>query len=606
MKIKSLKTALLVMVMFIGMPYYAHAQDSAFQVTIDRNRIPLGTSARLTLEFQGGADPGVLELPKIDGFQVQYLGPSTKVTIINGNYSKSTSHTYSLFSLKIGSFQFPSLKVEIDGQSYVSESINIEVVDSQASSGLNTYSQNQQGSSPPLSLEDGIFLEANLGKKQAYMHERIPLTLKLYVQNLSVSDVSFPEFEKMGFSTDEFAKPRQYEEVKGGLRYEVVEFNTYVYPTRTGEITIGPANLQCSIVSRSQQRSRSPFGGFDSFFDDMFDRVEKHPMTVQSAQVNLNVLPFPEADKPSGFSGGVGEFKFELEASPTDVAVGDPVTIRMFFAGTGNLNAVTLPEFKENESFKVYEPQIKEVDGVKVLEQVLIPKDETITQIPEIIFSYFDTSKGAYQIIKKGPISLNVKPAQNQGELKVFAPEQRKASGVSEKLGHDIVYIKEKPGKFRDTGYTFYASTMLKVWFALITALFLFGLFYYQRHKRVSSDVAYARRLKAPKQARDSLKEAKSLINQEKPKEFYLALFKILQDYFGNKFHLPSQGLTAKELEKVLKEKNVDEQTLSWLKELFDLCDQARFASVQVNAQIMNNSLNGVEKVIDYFERNVS
>ena len=607
MTLKRMKTnTLIILFLFVGIIGNSNAQDSVFQATVDRNHIPLGTSAKLTLDFQGNVDPGALELPRIDGFQVQYLGPSTKVTIINGNYSKTTSYTYNLFPLKVGTFQFPSLKIEIEGETYVSETIPIEVVDSQIQGGISASSQNEQELNQQVSLEDKIFLSMEIDKKQTYLHERIPVTIKLYIQGLSVSDVSYPEFEKLGFSSDEFAKPKQYELTRKGLRYEAVEFNTFIYPSRIGKLTIGPASLQCNVLSRSEQKRGSRFGGFNSFFDDFFDTVEKHPIALKSSEVSLDVLPFPETGKPANFSGAVGKYAFELDASPLDVKVGDPITIRMLLTGTGNLNAVTFPKFKENEKFKVYEPQMKEIDGVKVLEQVLIPKDETINQIPSVHFNYFDTSLGEYQNIVKEPIPIKVSPADNQGALRIFAPQQTGKPVLLEKIGQDIVYIKEKPGKFQGIDYAFYKSTSVKVWIIFITAFFIFGLFYYLRNLRVSSDIAYARRLKAPKQARDALKEAQNLIKQEKSKEFYLAISKILQDYFGNKFHLSSQGLTVKELEKVLTKKEVKEQTLIWLKELFDLCDQACFASVKVNANAMKKSLEGVEKVIDYFERKVS
>ncbi|HHE65153.1 MAG TPA: hypothetical protein ENL09_03920, partial [Bacteroidetes bacterium] len=175
---------LVLLISFIGVIGDSFAQDSIFEVSIDRNHIMLGASAKLTLEFKGSVDPGALELPEIEGFRVQYLGPSTKVTIINGNYSKTTSYAYNLFPLKVGTFEFPSLKVDVNGQTYASEAIKIEVVDSQIQAAENALSQEQQEA---VSLEDKIFLSMELGKNKSYLHERIPVTIRLYIQGLSVS-----------------------------------------------------------------------------------------------------------------------------------------------------------------------------------------------------------------------------------------------------------------------------------------------------------------------------------------------------------------------------------------------------------------------------------
>jgi len=598
MKIKKLGLIALFVVVFAVNTSYA--QERNFEATVDRSHISLGESVQLTLTFEGVSNTGPLELPEIDGFQTQYLGPSTKVTIINGNYSKTTAYVYNLLPLKTGTFEVPALRVEIKGKTYISNAIKIKIVDSSEPTRYST--QGQAGDRREASLDDKISLVLQVPKNEVYMHEQVPITVKLYIQGLSVSDVEYPEFEKLGFSIDEYSKPRQYEEVKGGLRYEVIEFNATMYPTRTGEITLGPASLQCNILSRSQQRSRR---GFDSFFDDFFDHVEKHPIAIQSIQKTINVLPFPQTGKPKEFSGAIGRFTFDLSASPVDVKVGDPITIRMNVSGSGNLRAVKLPAFTENDLFKVYKPQIKEENGEKVLEQVLIPKSESIKEIPEVVFSYFDTQRGRYKSISKGPLPLKVSPADEQGEIKVFESQKGEKIIIPETFGRDIVFIKEKPGKFQIINHAFYKSTICKLLFLFLTIIFISGYLYYLQHNRLRTDVAFARRLRASKTAKVALDQAKELINTGKYKEFYANLFKLLQEYFGNKFHLSSQGLTVKELEKALKTKKIDDQVLNKVKALLDQCDQVRFASAKIESYTMMESLKQSELIVDYFERNV-
>ena len=601
-KIKNIliKGILLLLFFQTGMVY---AQDITFEASVDNNRVSLGSSIKLTLSFTGLSNARALQLPPMDDFQVQYLGPTRRITIVNGNYSKIVSHTYNLLPLKVGTFQIPSFHVEIDGKTYTSEPISIKVVDnsSDSSNGLNA----DVSTSQTVRLSDKISLVVETHKNQVYVSQPVPLTIKLYVNGLSISDIAYPVFDKKGLLVDEYGKVKQYQELKAGVRNNVFEFNTVVYPTQTGDLKIGPVQLTCNLVSQGQRRG-SAFGGFDSFFDDFFNTVEKQPITVQSQAIGLKVLPFPEANKPKNFSDAVGEFHLSVSASPLEVNVGDPITIRMKVWGIGNLKMVKMPQFKDSEDFKVYEPQIKLEDGVKILEQVLIPKNEKIKAIPEVHFSYFDTDKGQYQTIVKKAIALTVHPAKQQSELKVFSSQDKTEIRTPEKIGEDIVYIKEKPGQFRSIDDVFYKSVMVKWIVAGITLFFIGGLLYYRRHNRVSTDLAYARRLKAPKQAKEGIKEAYQYLKRHKTKEFYVTIFKVIQHYFGNKFHLSSQGLTIKELEKIFDNKNIKQEMVSSVQQILEECDQVRFASTIKEEATMKKHLEQVESIIDYFERKVS
>ena len=110
-------------------------------------------------------------------------------------------------------------------------------------------------------LEDRVFLIMQVDKKKAYVNEIIPVTIKLYINRLTIRDIQFPELLHEGFSVDTFDKPNQYREALGGVGYDVIEFNTNIFATRPGELSLGPATLRCNLLIKktSRRRSRSPF-----------------------------------------------------------------------------------------------------------------------------------------------------------------------------------------------------------------------------------------------------------------------------------------------------------------------------------------------------------
>ena len=107
------------------------ADGISITAQVNRNRVALGSSLTLTVTINGAKDDmAPIELPTMDGLESQYVGPSRQITIINGNYSSRLSFNYVLKPEKVGQLQIPSIAATINGQSYKTEPISMEVVDS--------------------------------------------------------------------------------------------------------------------------------------------------------------------------------------------------------------------------------------------------------------------------------------------------------------------------------------------------------------------------------------------------------------------------------------------------------------------------------------------
>lgn len=583
----------------------SEAQDITFEASVSAKQVSLGSLLQLTLTVEGLQKSPPIDLPEIDGFESRYLGPSTRVSIVNGQYSSSVAHIYNLFPLKEGKFQIPSITATIQGQAFSTQPIDVEVTDSPVAASSQLGESNQQ----QVSLEDKVFLVLEASKKSVYLGEKISVTIRLFVTDLSVRDIQLPELDSIGFAFEEYTRPRQYTQTLGGIRYDVVEFNAFIYPTRSGQLTLGPAQLSCSVLYKNpSRRRRSPFDGFDNLFDDdffggFFDGVERRPIVLESSNVLIDVLPLPEEGKPGEFSGAVGKFDFSAQVSPSSVNVGDPVTARLKLEGEGNLKAIKMPKFKESKAFKVYEPQIKEENGQKVLEQVLIPKSADTTQIPAIQFSYFDPQSEGYETISRGPFTIEVTKPEGQEDLKVVELSRGQVSSIPETLGRDLIFIKDKPGRFKQRGSFFYKSMTFLVMIVLSFVFFAAVAILTKRKQRIKTDVVYARRLRAPKKAKKGLLSAKHFMEQGRQKEFYDSIFTTLQDYFINKFHLSAGSITAGILDEVLTSKGCKTEVVIRVKDIFNECDMVRYASVTQDSSKMKDVFKKTQEVIDALER---
>lgn len=602
-----LKKIIFVFLAIFFLPIDLQAQNISIEAFVNSDRIMLGSSLKLTLTVTGTKDVGPIDLPSIAGMEARYLGPSTRISIVNGKFSSSVAHIYTLIPLRVGKFQIPSISITLSGKSYTTDPVDIEVVDQGALRGT----QQHKASSQPLSLKDKVFLTTEIPKTQLYLNEKSSLTFKLYISGVSLRDIQYPDFKHTGFTIDQFQKPKQYRENIGGTVYDVVEFKTFIYPTRTGKLSIGSTKLKSNVLIRSTERRRKfGFGSFDSFFDDdflggVFDRYQKHPIAVESNDTIINVLPLPKEGKPVNFSGAVGRFDFEASVNPAEVKVGDPVTLKMKIQGDGNLKSAAMPSLEPGSNFKLYDPQIKVEGGAKTLEQVVIARTDKVTQIPAIGFSYFDVKAKRYKTITRGPFSLRViKPDKlEQFEIIEFADEKKAV--VKEKLGRDIVFIKDRPGDFRKINSDLYRSSGFVTLVILSFLIWLSALVGYRRTHKLRTDVGYARRLRALRQAKKELNEARRFLEQQQQKEFYNSIFRTLQEYFGNKFHLSSGAVTIETVNNKLNSYKIETELLKSIKSLFAECDLIRYASVDTDENKMRDNYKKTEEIIDYLEKHV-
>lgn len=588
----------------VAVPAFAQTDNISFYAEVDTDKLSVDSFARLSLTITGTQSLTQIPVPVVDGFDVKYLGPATRISIINGQSFATHSYRYALYPLKVGKFQIPAITIDINGKNYSTKPIDIEVV---AAGNMTAGPTTPQDNAVADGLQGKVFATMTTPQQEVYVGQSIPVTIRLFVSGMSISDIEYPKLDENGFTVGEFKEPRQYQQVIGGARFDVLEFNLEVFPSREGAISLGKAKVGCQILYRSKKDGRIPLDDFDSLFDsDFFDSFlnfyERRPITVESTDLMVNVLPLPEEGKPEDFSGAVGNFDFDVSVTPPEVNVGDPVTVRMKITGD-NLRSVAAPDIKA-EGFKFYDPQVKDERGTKTVEQVAIPTTENIKEFPAVSFSYFDPSERTYKTLTKGPFALTVHSAaqglkvvglEKEGEvLKEFKPEA---------LGKDILFIKENPDTFHRVGYRLYNNTLfwVMVWLLLLAWAGAYGL--YRRTHRLRTDTAYARRLLAPRKAREGLAQARQALADKKQPEFYQSVFRTLREYLADKFHRPAAGLTFESIRPVLESWSVRPEDVQAVRSILEECDMARYAALTADSQKMAQVLRQLEQVIDHIER---
>jgi hypothetical protein len=77
---------------------------------------------------------------------------------------------------------------------------------------------------------------------------------------------------------------------------------------------------------------------------------------------------------------------------------------------------------------------------------------------------------------------------------------------------------------------------------------------------------------------RAGLQELRATANSQQAEEFFATLFRLLQEQIGERLDLPASAITEAVIEERLRGRNLAEVSLSALRELFQTCNQARYA----------------------------
>lgn len=589
-----------------------YASTKKFEISIDKSKVAIGEKAQLGISFYGTQSMPAPDVGNISGLDIRYVGPSTMMTVINGQVSTSITHLYSVQPLKTGKFQIGPFSFKYKSENYKSNIVFLEVSEEKAPAPLPQQRTRTTVSNEPLDLGDRMFLTLYADKTVAYVNELIPVTVKLYVNRLNVNDIQLPTFAQENFSKVEFREPKQFRERLNGLLYDVLEFKTSIFGTKPGDYRLGPAKIKCNVMVRKSIGRGPGFGDDffgpdprDSFFDDFLTRYERHPTELKSKDIQIGVLPLPDQGRPRDFKGAVGDYQFIYTANPTKVKVGDPITLKMDINGTGNFNTVLIPELESTRGFKIYEAQVKTEENRKSFTQVLIPESDKVSQAPRAIFSYFDPKARKYITIDQGPIAITVEKPIDVGPAQIIGPTQGALldRAPSEDLTRDIIYIKETPGQWARKGRAL--CTNAAFWSLFVIPLIaLIALYLYTaKQNRIKSDSAYARRLAAFKSSKSGLKELRKKLKTGNSKAFYESLFNTLQDYLGYRLSIPSAGITSNIIEEALLSKEIDPDIIGKVRKLFKDCDEARFAFEGSDSYKMKDNTKELEEIVRYFER---
>ena len=364
---------------------------------VDRNTVSVGESFTFSIIIEDMAAYGAPSLLPIPGVNVAGPASRNEIQVINGQQSSKQIFDYQFLPTQPGDIMVPAVAVQAGGKVFTTQPIQVKILPAGATPGSNTN----------LAL-----LRLVVPKKEVYFGEAFPVEIYLYWQN--AQDVHMPQLKTPGFSTGQFGEPQRSSTVMNGMQYNVAIFRTAATAARTGDLTLGPAECQLTVLipAPGQPRRRS-------IFDDFFGaQMQGRPTLLQTEPQSMRVLPLPTENVPENFNGAVGTYNLAVSAGPTNLAVGDPITVRVQINGRGQLDALNLPPQPQWREFKAYAATstVNPTDplglsGSKSFEQVIVPENHEIRVLPPFQFSFFDPNAKSYRTLQGPAITLTIRPS---------------------------------------------------------------------------------------------------------------------------------------------------------------------------------------------------
>lgn len=574
--VKRLLAATLLLLCLATLSTYA----ATFTGSLDRDTITLGESATLSLAFSGGTPGTVPTPPEVPNLQITFSGNSQEITTINGQFSATVSYNFTLTPRQPGDFTIPAITVDVAGQKLATQPLQLKVL--------------KPSPPPPAAIQSGsqpAFMRLLLPKKEIYVGETIVAQVQIYVRNgLPISNFQTTGFPAEGFTIGKQIEGQHRLVQVGTTTYAMIPVNIALQAVKAGSVTVGPYTANAVLGSRDP---------FDMFFGRS---SEQKQMVLATESQPVQLLPLPREGVPPEFNGAVGTYSMSVTAGPTNLAVGDPITVRVQLSGRGWLDALALPAQPAWHDFNTYPPTSKVettdslgLQGTKTFEQVVIPQNADVKALPPFGFSFFDPDQKKYRRLEQPAIALVVRPAGAAATPTYLAGPRTGSDNPTP--SQDIVANKQRLGTLAQIG----APLLLQPWFLTLQGLpvlaFLGAVVWRKRTDNLANNPRLRRRRHVAHEIREGLNHLRVQAEQNNSEQFFATLVRLLQEQLGERLDVPASSITEAVIDEQLRPRRVPETTLAPLADLFQKCNLARYAPVK-SSQELTDLLPQLEAVL--------
>ncbi len=591
----------------------AHAQEAA-EARVDADHIGIEDTLTLTVSVpeDRGGEPTLSDLA---GFEVLGSQRVSKTQIVNMQMTRAIEWVYRLRPLETGELTIP--RIPVPGYSPAPPirvrvepgSLGSPPSDPFASPFPSPFSspfgfgdpfdrRQRRGQGVPEVREEDIFVRVEAAEAPVHTGEQVLVLYRLWSrlpvfvaapvelaqpEGFWTEDVELPDVPwlERGLDAAEIRArralpgPRRERRTLNGVAYDTYPLlMRAVFPTGAGERELAGPRFDIGV----QGERRSFFGR------------EQVVVTREAPAVTIRAAPLPEAGRPPGFTGAVGDYRLSADIRRDDAPLGDraavagePLVLRVQLEGRGNLRVAGAPDLpgtpESRRAFRFFDPDISAESGLRdeagglsfggrqIWEFPMVPEAGGVRNLAAVTLDVFNPRTGVYERLETEPIQIQIEGGA------AIAPGADGPAAV-ERLGQDIRYLKpvgEGPGRLPGP----WSPGSLFVLSLALPALWNLGLFAARRRRawREANPAEYRRR-GAARGARRRL----AAISRDGP-DSAARVSEALTEYAAARLGESRHGLTPESAARRLEEAGAEPGAARRFRALLSRTEGARFAA---------------------------
>jgi hypothetical protein len=585
----------LTLLLLLAAPVVWAADAVSVTARLSQKTIFVGESVRLELRINGVRDIAAPDIQHPDIDVTQQGGRSfsnSSISIVNGRTSRVEEFgyivNYELRPRKSGTLHLAPITVSYNGKTYSSQPLKLLVREP--------------------SEQDLLLVEVYTDRPVYVLGERITVTLEMSLRKLVVNGealdidpffreqpphMQIPWFEGLGdWKTDplkDFVQPflqpgrrgfhiNDYFDERGLFRSDRLTFTLprhettrqraggifpyFTYrlqktfrPIRAGFETIPPVLVRGMLPIEIDARGRA----------QQTERV-----VASSSPVRVEVRPVPNTGRPSTFSGAVGRIELDVEASPTHLKVGDPLTLTLTIRGVQDslIDTVRPPALQEqaalHKDFKIHTdpPQVKTEPQSKAFTYTIRPRHAEVRALPPIEMAYYDPETGRFQVLHSDPVPIQVEATSTLSAAEVVVTsDARPTTTLGQQLGEGLLANYSGDEVLIPQQAHIQFTPVLYGSLILPPLAYVLTLLVGQWSRQQKQDPGRQRSRRAARTALDALRRLKSSRDGHEV-DICQGVQAALVGYVGDKLNLTSAGLTVNDVTQQLQAQGIEQELI--------------------------------------------
>jgi hypothetical protein len=340
-------------------------------------------------------------------------------------------------------------------------------------------------------------------------------------------------------------------------------------PQEFGNYTFGPVTLKGTLPIADAEDS---------------SRVAWKRIYAIARPVAVAVVDVPQENRPADYIGAFGSFHWEVNLTPHQARVGDPMTLTLRLAGEGSMANVRPIDVSANPdifaNFRVHMPPTEEIrEHSCTFIYTIRPQQSGAISFPPISISVFDVKTERFVQLESPPILLDIADSESVQSATLFG-NIPSGTGETQRAEGGLFANKMKPTEILPP-ITFVqwaaAISLLAGGYVMIALCVLLW-------RSPWTNLQQQRRRGALKRAKQRLSNILIALNTGNLVEMSDELQSTISGYIADRLDIVEQGMTTSDACQLLLDNRIPESLVHAIRAILESFDAVKYGGMDIRS----------------------